>query len=380
MSRVNGTSKIQCICGDSTEVISALSFSFSPNTIDFSTVFSQFDINSQGAVLGTLLAIYLLFTLLGVWAHYMDRASMMNWGVFPLMDNYADDDYYYLLTVHTGLRKAAGTTSKVGFCIAGSLEETGVRVLSDGVREGFPTGSVAHLVMAAPGYLGELETLRIWHDSSGKGDNASWYLDRVDVMDLQKGHLYHFLCEEWLTPEEAVDRIVQPSDPADLESLRSAFFTNTKQKVTEDHIWLSVFLRPERSRFSRVERVGCCVCFLALAMITSAMFYQGGEGADRKQPAADLEMGPIKLSLQQVYYSVVSAVIASIPLVLIIYLFRKSRIRTEPGRYWCCGKHHSRGAEERKNSAQIWDDWEEELREYGIGEGEKSQGIFGRKR
>ena len=51
------------------------------------------------------------------------------------MDNYAVDDYYYLLTVHTGLRKGAGTKSKVSFCMAGSLEETGVRVLSDGVRE-----------------------------------------------------------------------------------------------------------------------------------------------------------------------------------------------------------------------------------------------------
>ena len=47
--------------------------------------------------------------------------------------------------------------------------------------------------MAVPGYLGELETLRIWHDNSGKGSNASWYLDRVDVMDLQKGHLYVIL-------------------------------------------------------------------------------------------------------------------------------------------------------------------------------------------
>ncbi|KAK3787395.1 hypothetical protein RRG08_032352, partial [Elysia crispata] len=366
MSRVNGTSKIRCVCGQATELISALSFSFSPNTIDFSTVFSQFDINAQGAVLGTLLTIYLLFILLGVWAHYMDRASMMNWGVFPLVDNYSVDDYYYLITVHTGLRKAGGTKSKVGFCIAGSLEETGVRVLSDGVREGFGTGSVVHLVMAVPGYLGELETLRIWHDNSGKGSNASWYLDRVDVMDLQKGHLYNFLCEEWLTPEDAVDRIIQPCDPADLESLRSAFFTNTKQKVTEDHLWLSVFLRPERSRFSRVERVGCCLCFLALAMITSAMFYQGSDDQDRKQPAADLEMGPVKLSLQQMYYSVVSAVIASIPLVLIIYLFRKSRLNTEHGRYLCCGKQKSRNLEERKGSVQIWEDWEEELREYGI--------------
>ena len=51
------------------------------------------------------------------------------------MDNYAVDDYYYLLTINTGLRKSGGTKSKVSFCLTGSLDETGVRVLSDGVRE-----------------------------------------------------------------------------------------------------------------------------------------------------------------------------------------------------------------------------------------------------
>ena len=77
MMRVNGTSKIQCLCGESTEVISALSFSFTPNMIDFSTVFSQFDLGAQGTVLGTLLSIYLVFILLAMWAYYKDRAAMM---------------------------------------------------------------------------------------------------------------------------------------------------------------------------------------------------------------------------------------------------------------------------------------------------------------
>ena len=52
---------------------------------------------------------------------------------------------------------------------------------------------------------------------------------------------------------------------------------------------------------SRVERVGCCLCFITLAMITSAMFYQGAKGLDRKQPEADLlDLGPFRLGYQQV--------------------------------------------------------------------------------
>ena len=61
--------------------------------------------------------------------------------------------------------------------------------MSDGVRQGFPSGSAVHLVMACPGYLGALEYLRIWHDASGTGADSSWLLDRLDIIDLQVTHL-----------------------------------------------------------------------------------------------------------------------------------------------------------------------------------------------
>lgn len=52
-----------------------------------------------------------------------------------MADNYKGDSYYYLLTIHTGMVRHGGTQSKIGFCIAGEDEDTGVRMLSDGVRE-----------------------------------------------------------------------------------------------------------------------------------------------------------------------------------------------------------------------------------------------------
>ena len=56
------------------------------------------------------------------------------WGIFPMADNYASDDYYYLISIHTGMRKSAGTRSKVKICLDGEFDATGVRDLSDGVR------------------------------------------------------------------------------------------------------------------------------------------------------------------------------------------------------------------------------------------------------
>ena len=51
--------------------------------------------------------------------------------------------------------------------------------------QGFPTGSVVHLVMSTPSPLGQNQCLRIWHDNS----KGSWYLDRMDVTDIQTGHV-----------------------------------------------------------------------------------------------------------------------------------------------------------------------------------------------
>ena len=49
----------------------------------------------------------------------------------------------------------------------------------------FSTGSIRHLILATEQPLGDLVFLRIWHDNSGKGDDASWFLDKVVVEDLQ---------------------------------------------------------------------------------------------------------------------------------------------------------------------------------------------------
>ena len=76
MSRMVG-GMIKCTCQDTYELTSALAFHVLPNTIDFSTVFSKFDVSGQAAVLGTILAMLTLFSLLSVWAHYWDRKGLV---------------------------------------------------------------------------------------------------------------------------------------------------------------------------------------------------------------------------------------------------------------------------------------------------------------
>ena len=49
-------------------------------------------------------------------------------------------------------------------------------------------GSVLSYILTTSCDLGQLKVLRLWHDDSGEGEDASWYLSRVAVEDLKTGH------------------------------------------------------------------------------------------------------------------------------------------------------------------------------------------------
>ena len=56
--------------------------------------------------------------------------------------------------------------------------------------------------------LGKLSYMRIWHDNSGKGYNASWYLKYIVVNDPQTRQKYHFLCNRWFAVEQDDGQVI----------------------------------------------------------------------------------------------------------------------------------------------------------------------------
>ena len=49
-----------------------------------------------------------------------------------MVDNLSIDIFHYLITVHTGIGKEAGTTSTISFVVSGEMGDSGVRKLTDG--------------------------------------------------------------------------------------------------------------------------------------------------------------------------------------------------------------------------------------------------------
>lgn len=124
----------ECLCYHLTTF--GTDFYVPPNTIDFSTVFGKFkSLSENAAVFATVISILGVYVLCAIYVRYKDKKDLLKWGATPLADNLPTDNYYYLISVQTGVGKDTGTTSKIGFVLSGDLADSGVRKLSDDKRK-----------------------------------------------------------------------------------------------------------------------------------------------------------------------------------------------------------------------------------------------------
>ncbi|VDO16859.1 unnamed protein product [Rodentolepis nana] len=175
--------------------------------------------------------------------------------------------------------------------------------------------------------LGDLRFLRLWHDNRGRGDSASWYCDFVCVIDLQTKNRFNFIVEKWFGVDEGdglVDRVIPVAGPIDRLRVYYIFSHKVKSDASDNHLWASIFTRPAHSRFTRVERVACCLLILFLTMVSSCMFYRN-EGPE----VVDFEftIGPFALTPYVAYTGAVTCLITFVPVTLIMLLFRNSKLR-----------------------------------------------------
>ncbi|KFP75955.1 Lipoxygenase homology domain-containing protein 1, partial [Acanthisitta chloris] len=120
----------------------------------------------------------------------------------------------YEVRVLTGTMWGAGTDANVFLSIYGMERgDTGERQLkrSNNLNK-FEKGQVDVFTIKAID-LGELKKLRIRHDNSGS--RPSWFLERVEIVDLKKSTTYYFPCQRWLAVEEDDGQIVRELVPVD---------------------------------------------------------------------------------------------------------------------------------------------------------------------
>jgi len=123
--------------------------------------------------------------------------------------------------------------------------------------------------------MGILNSIKIWHDNSGRGDEASWFLKYIIVYDLQTREKFYFVCEEWLAAEKGDGKIER-----NIISVSENEFRNLKRNnerlidlFSDFHLWYSVFSKPIGSLFTRFNRVTCCFLSVYASILLITIYY-----------------------------------------------------------------------------------------------------------
>ncbi|XP_072168407.1 polycystin family receptor for egg jelly-like [Diadema setosum] len=313
----------ECLCNHLTSFAST--FYVPVNTIDFNTVFDK-SITDNALVFGTVVGFAGVYLLLLIYARRKDKQDIVKWGVTPMSDNHPAHTYAYQITVETGVRPGAGTKSKVGIIVTGEEADSGSRVLEDSKRPIFQVGSINSFLMTVPRPLGLLTYVRIWHDNSGGGGQAGWFLSRISIMDLQTGKEFFFLCEQWLAVEQgdgAVDRTLFVASKKDMIKVGQLVYTSGRKNLSDQHLWFSIFSRPTRSQFNRCQRLCCCLTLLYTSMIANALFWRSS--GDERGSRTIIRIAGINVDPKQIYIGIISSLVVMPVNMIIVQIFRKSR-------------------------------------------------------
>ena len=138
-----------------------------------------------------------------------------------------------------------------------------------------------------------------------------------------------FLCNSWLSLSRGkcqTHRVIPVTMDDNIKVFGTLFPEHANMRMFDEHTWISVFKRPRRSQFTRVQRLSCCLAIIFLCMVTSAMWYDTSGEPDL---SSGLKIGPIRLTFREVYVGFASSLIAALPTALMIMFFRRSRSKTK---------------------------------------------------
>ncbi|XP_033990476.1 polycystic kidney disease protein 1-like 2 [Trematomus bernacchii] len=313
----------ECLCNHLTFFGS--SFFVTPNLVDPSRTAELFATFAENPLVvcfvASLFGAYLLVVL---WARRKDIKDTVKVKLTVLGDNDPMDEYRYLLSVSTGHRRGAATSSKVIITLMGSEGSSEPHHLTDSKKCVFERGAVDLFLLTTPFPLGDLQSIRLWHNNSGS--HPAWYVGNVMLQDLQKEQKCHFLCNSWLAIDIggcSLDQVFPVSTEVDLKRFSNLFFMKTSKDFSDGHLWYSVINRPPSSNFTCVQRVSCCFTLLLCTMLTSVMFY----GIPTDPSEQTMDMGLFEFTWQQFMIGVQSSLIMFPVNILIVSIFRNTRPR-----------------------------------------------------
>ncbi|KAM7058305.1 LOW QUALITY PROTEIN: polycystin-1-like protein 2 [Molossus nigricans] len=308
-------SQTHCLCNHLTFFGST--FLVMPNAIDVCQTEELFATLEDNPVVVTTVGCFCVaYVLVVIWARRKEAQDQAKVKVTVLEDNDPFAQYHCLVTVYTGHRRGAATSSKGTITLCSVDGESEPHHLSDPDIPVFERGGV-NVFLLSTLFLGELRGLRLWHDSSG--DRPSWY-GQVLVHDLAMDWKWYFL-SSWLSINvgDCLDKVVPVASELDRKQFSYLFFMKTSMSFQDGHIWYS----SAWSNFTCVQRVSCCFSLLLCTMLTSIMFC----GVPKDPAEQKMDLGKIEFTWQEVMIGLESSVLMFPVNLLIVQIFRNTRPR-----------------------------------------------------
>ncbi|CAJ1070168.1 lipoxygenase homology domain-containing protein 1-like [Xyrichtys novacula] len=141
------------------------------------------------------------------------------------------ETHTYKVSVMTGDVYGAGTDANVFLTIYGDQGDTGERKLSKSETNSnkFERGAVDKFTIEAVD-LGQVFKIKIRHDNSMV--SADWYLDQVEVVDVDTEEVFLFLCERWLSRKREDGRICRVFYVKGYEGVREGLNSKKNSALT----------------------------------------------------------------------------------------------------------------------------------------------------
>ncbi|NXH14483.1 PKD1 protein, partial [Bucco capensis] len=281
-----------------------------PNSVQF--IFPAPGPGLNYIVLLTCAVCFVTYSVAALIVHKLDMIDLNRVGVIPFCGK--NGLYKYEILVKTGWGRGAVTAEQEPAVCPGGQEGQGHPGLEqEQCWQQEQGGNVCHETHL---FLSPLAGL-----------SPSWYLQHVIVRDLQSSKSYFFLVNDWLSVESEdnegmVEKEVYAASESELRSSWRLFVGELQRGFFEKHIWLSLWERPPRSRFTRLQRATCC-CLLTFLFLGANAVWYGLVGNLHLSNGAVSKLIP--LNVDTVAVGLVSSLVVYPLYLLILFLFRMAR-------------------------------------------------------
>jgi hypothetical protein len=123
----------------------------------------------------------------------------------------------------------------------------------------------------------------------------------------------------------SIEKNLMVASESDKRKFNYLLSKETKKKLSDEHLWFSVFARPIQSSFTRLDRLTCCFVLLSISMLMNIMYY----GMQSNVASQDgLKIGPyLNFTPEQIGIGLISSIFIFFPSFFLVQLFRHIKRR-----------------------------------------------------